>query len=150
MKDKFLRKLLPQIHKKIEQLAPGNRSLHSFFENPDLHFLYETISGDLIKLLAMSEEQIDLLLAYLYENLRENATDYEDIETFRKPKLRTIKIDKDVFWTVRDTETFKPESYFPSMAAYMVDNEIGVDAYGERSELDWIEIQDTNYTLGSN
>lgn len=144
MKDAFLRKILPQVHKKI---INNIHSLERFFEDPEVWHIHEEVSSDIMTRLGLSDEDVDLLLAYLYENQQEQPEDYKNIETFIEPQLRDIKIDKDQFWTVRDTETFVSKAYFPSMAAFMVANNEAKSV--GRLEMDWVNLDEEKYSNGS-
>ena len=142
MKDRILKKFLPDLHKRLSNYMRGGE-LIQFFDGDD-GFGFEEFSGELIEIYGIEEDQIDLLLAYLYLNLRTNPEDYESIETFLKPKLQIHEVDVDEFWTVRNTLSYEPVAYFPSQAVFIV-NEGTEPVTG--TEEDYIEMdnRDTDY-----
>jgi hypothetical protein len=102
MTNQFLRRILPKIHKKITDELQGE-PIKLFFEEESHVWEYETISGDLMESLALTTEQVDLIMGILYVNLRDTPEEYASVEKFKKPSKVSYLIDKDEIWTARQT-----------------------------------------------
>ena len=133
MTNKFFRKVLPLIHKNIAKEMQGE-PVKFFFEKEDYAWGYSTITGNLMELYALSDEQVDYVMGVLYANLRDTPEEYVMIENFKKPVSSTYLIDSDEIWIARQTYSYKVDGYFPTMAGIKVEEDTAGDYFNEDVE----------------
>ncbi len=116
-------------------------SVRFFFENENYTTEYNLITGKMMELYALTEEQIDYVLGVMYTNLRDTPEEYVTIDNFKKPVNSTYHIDSDEIWTVRQTHSYKVDGYFPTMAGMKVEEDVAGAHFDEHVE--WLSHQDT-------
>jgi len=141
MTNQFFRKVLPIIHKNIGKEMYG-QPVRFIFENADYIGEYSSVTGKIMEIYALSDEQMDYVMGVMYVNLRDTPEEYGTIENFKKPVSSTYHIDSDEIWIARQTYSYKVDGYFPTMAGIKVEDNVVGDHFGE--DVEWISHEETS------
>ena len=141
MTNQFFRKVLPIIHKNIGKEMYG-QPVRFIFENADYIGEYSSVTGKIMEIYALSDEQMDYVMGVMYVNLRDTPEEYGTIENFKKPVSSTYHIDSDEIWIARQTYSYKVDGYFPTMAGVKVEDDVVGDHFAE--DVEWISHEETS------
>jgi hypothetical protein len=135
----FLRRALKVAHETIEdktRMSPND------FLNGDDYVYYEDVSGELMSKLALTEQQVDLLLGYLYENVARSSEEYLNMPSFKKPKEQTHEVWIEEVWIARYNRKLHVNAYNPIMAQFLSYEDPGEYEVGQPEE-EWVSHEDT-------